>query len=341
MGRIVISLGTVMLVLAAFSFRALAQDSPGDPYEQYKPTYSSPYWGYTSDPYGSYLSGAADVIRAQSEFLIGYQQAALVKQRVREAKIENRRKELEQWLWERDNLPTPEDERQRSQREQLRRSRNDPPLTEIWSAKALNDLLADLEKSQPASRERSAALSQQVLAKINVTSGKRNGNIGLLKEGRVTWPLLLHREVFDRDRQRVNELIRKVVAAAAAGEKDAKALEELIQRVMELRQKLVFMVRTAGDEATFTPTMYMDAKNFLHQFEDALRVLQEPDAADYLNGKYTAQGQTVAELARYMIENGLRFAPATPGSETAYTTLHRALAAYDNAAGSETDKAKP
>ncbi len=47
------------------------------------------------------------------------------------------------------------------------------------------------------------------------------------------------------------------------------------------------------------------------------------------NGKYAPKVQTVGEFVYFMTQNGLHFAPATPGDQSAYTALHRALAAYD------------
>src|SRR5437667_8617396 len=80
------------------------------PYSTYGPSYQS----YGQDPYGGYLHGAADVIRAQGQFLIQTQEAYLKYQEFRSAKIGVRRKQLEQWLWERENLPTLEDEQRRA-----------------------------------------------------------------------------------------------------------------------------------------------------------------------------------------------------------------------------------
>src|SRR5205807_542182 len=65
---------------------------PG-PYSTYAPAYP----GYGHDPYGGYLHGAADVIRAQGRFLIQTQEAYLKYQEYRSAKIEVRRKQVEQW----------------------------------------------------------------------------------------------------------------------------------------------------------------------------------------------------------------------------------------------------
>src|SRR5688572_17915634 len=112
-----------LVLLSCASFGHAQNVITSTPYTTYAPVFPSPYWGYSADPYGGYLHGAAAVIQSQGRFLIDRQQANLMKQQVRAAKLDNRRRELEQWLWERQTLPTLEDERERLQREQLRRSR--------------------------------------------------------------------------------------------------------------------------------------------------------------------------------------------------------------------------
>jgi hypothetical protein len=53
--------------------------------------------------------------------------------------------------------------------------------------------------------------------------------------------------------------------------------------------------------------------------------------ANFFNGKWAANGKTVGDLVKYMASSGLRFAPATQGSEAAYSMLQQALAAYNMA----------
>jgi hypothetical protein len=290
----------------------------------------------TADPYGGYMHGIADVIRSQGQFMIDRQQSLLMREQVRTAKLENRKKELEQWLWERQNMPTLEDERERSQKNELRRSRNDPPLTEIWSAKALNDLLSDAKKIQSeGALVSSAPLSGELLAKINVTSGKSGGNIGLLKEGKVLWPLMLRRKAFDQERNQLNRLVAQAIEQAGRGQVEAETLDQMMRGVSALQRRITVQLKTSHEEGIWSPTIYMDARSFLTQFDDALRVLMQPDAANYLTGKYAAKGKTVGELVKYMTDNGLQFAPMTPGNETAYTALHRALATYDSQLGTQ------
>src|SRR5262249_47054247 len=129
------------------------------------------------------------VIKAQGGYLKDTQQAYLMREDVKRAQLQNRRAAYEEWLWERANLPTLEDERQRTAKEQVRRAQNDPPHTEIWSALALNTLL---NHSQTMSASNKGALPNipldpDVLSKINLNTGK--GNWGVIKnDGKVEFP---------------------------------------------------------------------------------------------------------------------------------------------------------
>ncbi|HLJ95028.1 MAG TPA: hypothetical protein VKU02_17765 [Gemmataceae bacterium] len=312
-------LGFVLLGPFCTSSRAQV---PG-PYSTYGPAYQA----YGHDPYGGYLHGAADVIRAQGQFLVQTQEAYLKYQEFRSAKIDVRRKQLEQWLWERENLPTAEDDRRRYLSQQVQRAVYDPPVTEIWSAVSLNFLL-DRAQMMLNNARGDLPLDEELVAKINVTSGKGNGNVGLLRGGKVSWPLLLRREAFARECEQIDALVGQAYKQAEQQSQiDPGVVEELIQRVTGLQRQLSGLARASGDRATWTFTQYIDANRFLGQFDDAIRVLQQKDGVEFLTGKVAARGKTVGELIRYMTDNGLHFAPAT-GNERAYIALHRSLAVY-------------
>lgn len=78
---------------------------------------------------------------------------------------------------------------------------------------------------------------------------------------------------------------------------------------------------------------YVKAMRYTNQLLEAVRVLPEQGAANYLNGRWQARGNTVGELVNDMTRNGLRFAPAADGGESAYTALYHYVLAYDSALG--------
>src|SRR5579859_5982181 len=61
---------------------------------------TNPYVQYNG-PVGGYLSGAADVINSQGQFLTSTQQAYLTREQVRQAKIDSQRKQFDENLYER------------------------------------------------------------------------------------------------------------------------------------------------------------------------------------------------------------------------------------------------
>lgn len=288
--------------------------------------------------YRVYGYGVGDVIRAQGQFMIANQQAMLMKEAVKQKKVETRRAQLDHWMWERDNLPSNNDERERVLRETLRYSRLDPPITEIWSAKALNDLLTHAKSlfiSDGAALV-SDPLPSELLAKINVTNGKGDGNLGLIKDGKITWPLLLRRINFASQRKRLEQLITGMVSQAIENALVPEDLEEAMERVNDLQKELLGLAK-ARNNRLYSPAPYLDARRFLDQLEIALKALMEPNAGDYLSGKYAAKGNTVRDLVEYMRTTGLRFAPATPGGYEAYAALHQALRRFDISASGPTE----
>jgi hypothetical protein len=92
----------------------------------------------------------------------------------------------------------------------------------------------------------------------------------------------------------------------------------------------------AGD---LSPSQYIEARRYLNQVGDAVAALSDPKVGSYFNQSWSGKARNVAELVNFLSRSGLRFAPATPGDEPAYTALHRALADFD--AGLQQAKSPP
>lgn len=285
------------------------------------------------DPYGGYLQGAAVVTNAQGQFLTSTQSAYLLNERVRSAQISGRRAQFEEWIWERANLPTLNDQRHRVQDEQVRRSLNDPPMTEIWSGKALNDLLTHLQQVRGKNVEGGqVAIAEDVGKHINVTAARSGGSLGLLKdEGKIAW----HQALTDLTaagegralRLQLDALVKKAYLDASQERTDAGTFKEIEASTRRLRT----MVVEQGGDMPFRE--YTEAKRFLTQLDEAVKVLRQADAKAYINGKYAITATTASELIAHMTQHGLTFAPAGPGEESAYLALHRALVAYSSSTG--------
>jgi hypothetical protein len=227
--------------------------------------------------------------------------------------------------YERERRPSAEDERERRRLEAVRRARNDPPITEIWSGKSLNDLLLAIQQMHARHVDGDRVpLDGDVLRQINVNSGSNpGGSLGLIRDGgKLHWPLALMNSAFQTERKRLDDLSPLALRQAAAGAVDGNTVEGMVETVdtlaLKLKQRIDYI--SAND--------YIKAKRFLNDLEQTCKVLQDPEVSNYATHKWSAQGNNVRELVDNMTRQGLHFAPATPGDEAAYVALHRALVAY-------------
>jgi hypothetical protein len=288
------------------------------PYYGWNPYY--PNW----DPYGGGLQGAAAAISAQGEFQIQWQQSRLLGQEVERSKIDTRRKQYDEWLYERATRPTIEDERERMRLEQVRRARNDPPLAEIWSGKSLNDLLAVIQRMQAQNQPGpTVPLDPDTLQHTNLTTGVSPEGMGLLKDGgKLHWPLALSDSPYEADRKQMEQLMDAAIKQVQGSGVDGATLRAMKKTIANMRET----VKNNLDD--LTPSEEIQAKRYMNELDSTVRALQDPDVSKYLASRYAARGATVADLVQQMNRQGLKFAPAMSGDEAAYVALHRALVDY-------------
>jgi hypothetical protein len=298
----------------------------GYPYGGYG-MYGGYGWGtqWMQNPYQGYLSGAADVTTANAQYQQTIQQAKLTREEARRSALQTRRATLEERQYELSLQPDPEKIRQEQMMKSLQRSRNNPPLVEIWSATALNDLLRDIQSTQTGSASvREVALPPEVLQHINVTTGTTYGGVGLLRgDGKLTWPFVLQGPYFDAERTRLDQLLPQAVQAARGGQVPYKLVTDIDTAQKELERSLDAHV------ADLTPSEFTEASRYVRELKDSIRVLRQSDVAKYFRPAWTPKGATVGELVQQMTREGLKFAPAVSGDEPYYTSLHRALVDYD------------
>lgn len=286
--------------------------------------YYNPYMPYY-DPYGGALSGVADIVNAQGRFMINREQSVIYYELGRQAKIETRRKLFDELRYERENTPTVQELRELDQKTLYRRSVTNPPVSEIISGDSLNTLLDHLTKMQgTGARGPSVALDESTLKQVNVRPEGRTGNAGMLKtEGNIKWPLPLQGPEFEKERKRLEEFLPKAVQQARFQGVDAGTLAAIREDLEKLQE------RFSGNVNDLGTGKYIEGKRYLNSLDEAIQALSQPDATNYFNNKYQANGKTVSELVNYMKEKGLRFAPAVTGEEAAYRALHQAMVAYD------------
>ncbi len=284
-------------------------------------------WGtqWMMNPYQGYMNGAANITTANAQYQQTIQQAKLTREEARRSALQTRRAAIEERQYELSLRPDPEKIRQEQLLKSLQRSRNNPPLVEIWSATALNDLLRDIQAMQTRGLNGpEVPLPPDVLRHINVTTGTTYGGIGLLRDdGKLTWPYVLQQAFFDAPRKRLDELLPQAVKEAHSGPVNPQLLNDIRAAQKDLERTLDAHV------ADLTPSEFTEASRYVRELKDSIRVLQQSDVAKYFRPAWSLKGATVGELVQQMTREGLRFAPAVSGDEPYYTALHRALVDYD------------
>jgi hypothetical protein len=300
----------------------------------------NPYSSYY-DPSGGFLRGVADSVNSQGQFLIQEQQARLTKEQAKSAAIDNRRKLFDEIMYERQHTPTFVEDQERIAALHLRRAQNTAAITEIWSAKSLNELLKDLkmlhgEKVVGPEIE----IDPDILKQINIQGGKGSGNVGILRnDGRLSWPIGLRdlkvgAEEAKEIRSVLDSKALSAVQQAANGKVNVGVIKDLKKNLADLQKILTSNVKEL-------PTSeYIEAKRFLNHFEDAIKALQEENVGNYFNQNWVSKVKTVQDLVDLMTKKGLSFAGAVSGDEAAYQSLYNALAAYDKAANRAKASAK-
>jgi hypothetical protein len=290
----------------------------------WNPWYPYPYYDYSL---GNTLQGVASVVNAEGQLGIQNQQAKLLQQEHERSKIDTRRKQFDEYLYEQSMTPTPEDIRQRMMQEELRRMRNDPPPSDIWSGAALNTILKAVQKEEASLGIKGPAIpiDPNLVKDLNLSGGATGGGIGALKAGggQLTWPAFLQKTTFDADRKKIDGLSDQVVRQAAAGRVNGETLLQLQDAVLALKAKV------KSDIEGMSPSENVKANRFCNDLLDGVRSMEDPAAVNYFNGKWDAKAATVPELVDQMTRQGLMFGPAVAGQESAYNAVYRALVNYD------------
>jgi hypothetical protein len=262
------------------------------------------------DSLGRYLTGSSSLLYAQGRLSLDSPE-----------RLETRRQIFDQWLYERAQTPSLQDVAQRLHAVELRSSQGTTPATEIYSGASLNRMLGQLQQREAQGTVTSTvALEPELLRQVNVTTGS-GGNVTILRgKSWQNWPRALLTPDGAPARQQLDQLIPQALRQAQAGAGvDPTVLRKSEEALAGLQTGLV---RQVND---LTPAEYIEAKRYLYQMTEAVKALQQPNAANLLDGRSAPRGRTVEELVKHMSGQGLRFGPALPGDESSYLKLYEAL----------------
>jgi hypothetical protein len=277
-------------------------------------------------PAGSYLTGASNVINSQGQFLISKQEAAITQQQAEQAKLDTRRKTVEQWQYEQALQPTLAEVQAKSVQEGYEQMRGNPPDARVWSGEAMNTLLRHMQQTQTyLSGNPSIPLDPRQVRKLRFTDGTNRGDVSLFSQGpKIDWPFPLRGPEFQHNREKVESLSADVVRQAGSGDVDYGTIKAI-------QGTAVVMIDDLKDHIDdFTPSDYMKAKRFLNDLAKGARGLGDPNGIAALKNQSKAQAATVDQLVAMMTKQGLRFAPCKDGDEAAYTSLFQSLRAFDS-----------
>ena len=278
-------------------------------------------------PEGYFLQGAAAVMNAYGNVITSNEQARLMREQANQAKIETAKKRFEYELYVKANTPTYTEIQAKIAKDTLKRIQNTNNVTEIWSGRAPKILLDDL-RNKVLTKKVSVdpiPLSEDVLQRLNVTT-KSGGNLGLLRnQGRFSWPPALSDLLSKEDREKIETFASQAANIATNGGDPGNNVPDLQSALEKAREMLLQKVNE------IPTTQYIQAKRFLNDFDSAALALSQKDnAIKYFQfQKWASGGKTVQEVVDYMTKEGLEFASAVQGDESAYQALNSALQAYN------------
>lgn len=280
---------------------------------------------FIENPYSGFLNGTANLVSAYGQYAQDFQQSRLIGQDVERSKINTRRAFMEQQMWEQSLQPTAEDIRRQELERTLRRSTNDPPLSEIISGLALNSLLANIQGLQAkGAYGPMVPVDESWLPRINLSSTPGQ-NIAMFRDGgKLRFPFALRDTPFDSEREQIQDLVYKAVKETSNDELTPATLRALQGATNTLSNK----IDQAGRESMALNDL-IQSQRFISDLRAATNALQSSTASSALNRKFAAQGRSVGDLVSFMTKNGLRFAPASQGDEGVYRALHQAMLSYN------------
>jgi len=282
----------------------------------------NPYFGP-----GGVMRGWADVLSANGELVVQQERARLERELAEQARLETRRQLFDLQRYERENTPS-FTERQRETRGRIvDRMLHDPTIFEVTNGRALNVILPYLHGLTIQGLQGSdVPLSPSVLDRINVSVPGRNDSAGLLMDGgNMRWPFALRGEV----QQNIDKMLPEAVRQARSDNLDPA----LFRQIRAEARRLDDVIRNGLRNNELDGASTLEAQRFVRSFNSALNVLQSAEASKILGGFYAARGRNVYELVVNMTRDGLQFAPASPGGESAYVSLHLSMRAF--AAGAD------
>ncbi|HZZ82479.1 MAG TPA: hypothetical protein VFE62_28530 [Gemmataceae bacterium] len=292
--------------------------------------YPNPYY----NPYGSggfygnaggQLIGSAAVMQSYGDVIKDQETARIQREQANQAKLDTKKKAFDLMMYEKANTPTYTEELTADQAQILTRVMNFPVKSEINDGKSLNIMLPYLQSLSTAGTQGPPVpISQSIVNQLNI-SGSGTSSVGMLRDGgQVEWPIALMGD----HQKKLDKLLPQAYSAAATGKLTPKIMKEVRTELKAMRQTM----RDQLQKDEIETSSYLQGIEFYNSLESSVNALEKPDARKQLAGAYSPRARNVQELVDFMSDNGVKFAPATPGNENAYKVVHDAFVRYARAA---------
>ncbi len=275
---------------------------------------------------GGALSGAADVVSAQGQYLIQQQQSRMLQTQADSSRIGYRQQLLQEQAYEKSLVPTVQQVKDKQAWEALQTARNNPSPPEIWSGASLNSLLVALQGAEVQGLKADPVpVSTNILVRMNFTSGTQSGaGAGMLKDfNNLQWPFALQLPPFQAGQTKISQLAKAAVDEIKNdGRVTAVTFTALNTAVYTLSD-------AANANQTLSASDWIESTSFLSSLLSSVQSLRNPDVAQYFSSPLTPQPGTISDMVQQMTAKGLRFAPAAQGDQAAYTAMQQLLRTYD------------
>ena len=292
---------------------------------QYYPGYPNPYYPRGAGPgigYGAALSGSADVSRAYGDVIVQQENARVIAEQAKQAKIDTKRKAFDEMMYEKANTPSYTEELTKEKGLILTRMMNFPNSTEVSDGTTLNTMLPFLQSlSLHGTQGPPVPIAQSMVNQLNITGAGGGGGVGMLRAGgQVEWPIGL----MGPQQKKLDKLLPEAVETTATGKLTPKLMKDVRTEMTAMRTRMREQLKKEEIETS----SYLRAIEFYNSLETSVNALERPDARKQLGGGYSPRARNVQELVDFMTDNGTRFAAASPGSESAYRAVHDAFVRY-------------
>jgi hypothetical protein len=260
-------------------------------------------------------------MQAYGDVINQQEQARVTREKANQAKLDTKRQAFDEAMYEKANTPTYTETLTQEKAQILTRVMNFPVKSEITDGKSLNIMLPYLQDlTAHGAMGSPVPLPQSIINQLNI-SGSGTSSVGMLRDGgRVDWPLGLQ----GKNQKSLDKLLPEAYSAAASGKLSPKLMKEVRTELKTMRETL----RKQCQNDEIDTSSYLQAIEFYNALETSVNALERPDAKKQLGGAYSPRARNVQELLDFMSDNGLKFAPATPGNEAAYQATHDAFVRY-------------